>query len=230
MKMHIALVAALFGFAAPTLAHAEPCGIDQATIRQIQNQLLPVTQNADHNGGILAPNRMWLAIVDRQGVLCSIINTNATNGDAWPASRANAIAKAFTGNGFANSALALSSANLYAATLPGGSLWGLQETNTFNAFVDAQNIGPGWTSGGIVALGGGLGLYRAGQAIGGLGVSGDTACADHAIAYRVRHLAGLDGIPGGVGLSGTDNIVYAAPNTTPTAFQHPHCFPTDITP
>jgi hypothetical protein len=70
--------------------------------------------------------------------------------------------------------------------------------------------------------------------IGGLGVSGDTACADHAVAYTMRRLAGLNGIPPkNLGLNGTDNIIYLdntvgeLPNTT----KHPHCIASqDITP
>jgi hypothetical protein len=60
--------------------------------------------------------------------------------------------------------------------------------------------------------------------IGGLGVSGDTSCADHAISYRMRHLAGLDGTPS------SDNIVYLAPEEPPNDFKQPHCGATDITP
>ena len=61
--------------------------------------------------------------------------------------------------------------------------------------------------------------------IGGLGVSGDTACADHAIAYRMRHLAGLDHTPN------SDNIVYLENNEMPHDLAHRHCFNGhDITP
>ena len=85
--------------------------------------------------------------------------------------------------------------------------------------------------GGIITFGGGVALYSGGQVIGGLGVSGDSSCADHAIAYRMRSLAGFDGIPGGVGPGGTDNIAYAAAGVAPTGFQQPHCDPAhDITP
>jgi Haem-degrading len=55
--------------------------------------------------------------------------------------------------------------------------------------------------GGIITFGGGVALYSGGQVLGGLGGSGDSSCADHAIAYRIRHAAGYDGIPGGVGLN-----------------------------
>ena len=83
---------------------------------------------------------------------------------------------------------------------------------------------------GIVTFGGGVALYRGGQVVGGLGVSGDTSCADHAIADRMRALLGLNGIPAGVGPDGTDNILYAPAGTTPTGFQHPHCGDSDVTP
>jgi uncharacterized protein GlcG (DUF336 family) len=42
--------------------------------------------------------------------------------------------------------------------------------------------------GGVNVFGGGLALYGPGQKIvGGVGVSGDTSCADHDIAWRVRN-------------------------------------------
>src|SRR6266702_5707707 len=76
------------------VASATGCKLDSAVVAKVQKQLKPVTQLPDANGGIFKPNRMWSAVVDRQGRLCSVINTNATNGDAWPGSRAIAIAKA----------------------------------------------------------------------------------------------------------------------------------------
>jgi uncharacterized protein GlcG (DUF336 family) len=169
---------------------------------------------------------MWSAIVDRDGVLCSVIKI----GDAWPGSRAIAIAKANTANAFSNDKLALSTANLYAATQPGGSLYGLNNSNPFNPDFLPINKGIGQVPGGVITFGGGVALYHGGKVIGGLGVSGDSACADHVIAYRMRRLAGLAGIPGGVGFGGTDNIDYAPEGKVPTGFQHPHCFPSDLLP
>jgi hypothetical protein len=47
--------------------------------------------------------------------------------------------------------------------------------------------------GGVNVFGGGLDLYATGyNLVGGLGVSGDTSCADHNIAWRLRNLLGLD--------------------------------------
>jgi uncharacterized protein GlcG (DUF336 family) len=212
----------------PTASNAQiACGIPAATVTAIQNQLTSVINESDGNGGIFKPNRMWSAIVDRQGKLCSVINSN---NDPWPGSRAIAIAKASTANDFSNNALALSTANLYAPTQPGGSLYGLNDSNPFNPAFQPQNSGIGFVPGGIITFGGGVALYQNKQVIGGLGVSGDSSCADHAIAYRMRHAAGYDGIPAGVGLNGTDNIVYAPAGTAPTGFEQPHCFPQDITP
>ena len=203
------------------------CALPGATINLVQSKLATVINMG--NGGLFAPNRMWSAIVDRQGVLCSVINSN---NDPWPGSRDIAIAKATTANGFSNSALALSTANLYGPTQPGGSLYGLNDSNPFNPWFNPQGTGIGFVPGGDITFGGGVALYLGGQVIGGLGVSGDTSCADHAISYRMRHLAGLDKIPGGAGLNGTDNIVYypAGSPINPAQFAQPHCTSGDITP
>jgi uncharacterized protein GlcG (DUF336 family) len=208
------------------------CNIPQSVVSNVQSKLATVVtlNNGAIFGQILpGPNRMWSAVVDRQGVLCSVIKT----GDAWPGSRAIAIAKASTANDFSNDALALSTANLYAATQPGGSLYGLNNSNPFNPEFLPQGTGVGEVPGGVITFGGGVALYQSGKVIGGLGLSGDSACADHAIAYRMRGLAGMapPGSVAGEGPGGTDNILYAPVNTTPTGFQHPHCFPSiDITP
>ena len=65
--------------------------------------------------------------------------------------------------------------------------------------------------GGVNVFGGGLGLYNADhQLIGGIGVSGDSSCADHNIAWRMRNALNLDHVPSGVSGDATrpDNIVY----------------------
>jgi uncharacterized protein GlcG (DUF336 family) len=196
------------------------CQISSSVVANVQAQLASVVNLPDHNGGLFTPNRMWSAVVDRKGVLCSVTVT----GDAWPGSRAIAIAKASTANGFSNDALALSTANLYSPTQPDGSLYGLNNSNPFNPEFLPQSTGIGFVPGGVITFGGGVALYQGGKVIGGLGVSGDTSCADHAIAYRMRHLAGLDGTPN------SDNIVYLGPGEAPNDFKQPHCGSSDITP
>jgi hypothetical protein len=52
------------------------------------------------------------------------------------------------------------------------------------------------------------------------GVSGDSSCADHNIAWRTRHALGLEHVPDGVSgdASGAGNIVY---DITPQPGQMP---------
>ena len=225
--------AAVFTPALSTSALAdEECNIPPPVVKNLQAKLANVVNLADANGGLFKPNRMWSAVVDRQGVLCSVVRSDP---DAWPGSRAIAMAKASTANDFSNDRTALSTANLYsftqpanagmATTFPAGSLYGLNNSNPFNPQFQEQGTGIGRAVGGIITFGGGVPLYSGGQVIGGLGVSGDTACADHAIAFRMRRLAGLDGTPS------PDNIVYLAAGELPHDVSHPHCFlGHDITP
>ena len=78
---------------------------------------------------------MWGTIVDRDGVVCAVAFTGANRGDQWPGSRVISAQKANTANAFSLPNLALSTANLYTATQPGGSLFGLQMSNP----VDTSN-------------------------------------------------------------------------------------------
>jgi uncharacterized protein GlcG (DUF336 family) len=166
------------------------CSLPSSLVSNLLGKLASVVQQ--NNGGLFSPNRMWGAVVDRQGVLCNVTRSDP---DAWPGSRDIAIAKAFTANAFSSHSLALSTANLYGPTQPGGSLYGLNNSNPFNPDFNAQGTGKGFAVGGIITFGGGVALYSNGQVIGGLGVSGDTSCADHAIAYRMRVQGGLHGTP-----------------------------------
>ena len=84
-----------------------------------------------------------------------------------------------------------------------------------------------------LVFGGGLALYDAhGQLLGGVGVSGDSSCADHNIAWRTRNTLGLDKVPNGVSGDGTrpDNIVYditpqpgQMPGVSAGGWGHPAC-------
>jgi uncharacterized protein GlcG (DUF336 family) len=241
MKRHLMTVALGLVISTPTLAQQgqqgqQQCNISSNVVNSLQSKLAAVVKSTDANGGLFSPNLMWSAVVDRQGVLCSVIRSDP---DAWPGSRSIAIAKASTANDFSNSQLALSTAMLYSFTqpansgpasggFPAGSLYGLNNSNPFNPGFQQQGTAIGFVPGGIITFGGGVPLYMGGQVIGGLGVSGDTACADHAIAYRMRHLAGLDGTPGG---PGADNIQYLTVGELPHDFGHPHChIGKDITP
>jgi uncharacterized protein GlcG (DUF336 family) len=172
---------------------------------------------------------MWATLVNRDGVVCAVAFTGNNRGDQWPGSRVISAQKANTANAFSLPGLALSTANLFSAVQPGGSLFGLQESNPVDTGVayggnpanNGQSNDPmvGGRIGGVNVFGGGLALYKAGgQIIGGVGVSGDSSCADHNIAWRTRRTLNLDFVPGGVSGDPTrpDNIVY---DITPQAGQ-----------
>ena len=74
--------------------------------------------------------------------------------------------------------------------------------------------------GGVNVFGGGLGLYGPnGELIGALGVSGDTSCTDHIIAWKVRYRLNLDSVPQGVSPTGDDNLILDPSEP----FGHPEC-------
>lgn len=81
------------------------------------------------------------------------------------------------------------------------------------------------TLGGVNVFGGGLALYNAdGELIGAIGVSGDSSCADHNIAWRTRALLRLDFVPAGVNPRGDDNIIFdITDGESAGGFGHPHC-------
>lgn len=196
------------------------------THAQLKTELTKA-RNASNGGFNLD---MWGTVVNRDGVVCAVAYTGANRGSQWPGSRAISAQKANTANAFSLPGLALATANLYSAVQPGGSLFGLQESNpvdTDNAYKGpAQNWGApndpmvGKRVGGINVFGGGLALYNASkQLVGAIGVSGDSSCADHAIAWRARSTLSLDYVPGGVGPGGVDQLSYSGP------WSQPHCVP-----
>lgn len=163
---------------------------------------------------------MWATVVNRDGVVCAVAFSGADRGSQWPGSRVISAQKANTANAFSLPGLALSTANLFSAVQPGGSLYGLQHSNPVDTEVayrgPAQRFGQandpmvGHRVGGVNVFGGGLALYdHAHVLIGAIGVSGDSSCADHNIAWKTRHALVLDYVPAGVADGGTDdNIIY----------------------
>ena len=63
------------------------------------------------------------------------------------------------------------------------------------------------------------------QPVGALGVSGDSSCADHNVAWRTRKTLGLDSVPSGFGPNGKDGINYDldAKGMSAERFGHPRC-------
>jgi uncharacterized protein GlcG (DUF336 family) len=173
-----------------------------------------------NNGGFSL--NMWATIVNRDGEVVAVVFTGSDRGDQWPGSRVISAQKANTANAFSLPGLALSTANLYSAVQPGGSLFGLQHSNPVDTDVayggSSNNYGKqndpmvGKKIGGVNVFGGGLALYDAqGKLVGAIGVSGDTSCTDHVVAWKVRHALNLDNVPAGVApgaTKGTDNIIH----------------------
>src|SRR3989475_10299294 len=160
---------------------------------------------AASNGGFNLD--MWGTVVNRDGIVCAVAFTGADRGSEWPGSRVISAQKANTANSFSLPGLSLSTANLWAAVQPGGSLYGLQASNPVDT--QAAYKGPsanygqpndpmvGQKIGGGNVFGGGLALYNSDHVlVGAVGVSGVTSCADHNIAWRTRHNLNLDFVPG----------------------------------
>lgn len=241
-----------------------------------------VSAVANSNGGL--GFNMWGTLIANDGTVCAVAFSGGSFTGQWLGSRVISAQKANTANDFSlglgstpstskfPSGLALSTANLFTAVQPGGSLYGLQHSNpvdTHVAYANVSNQGivpaslnttpasselfgsardpmVGARIGGVNVFGGGLALYRGGLKVGGVGVSGDTSCTDHMVAWRVRNILGLDQFQGVAGVSGDavrpDNIIFdivansdgtggtgqtpggsGGIGTSPSGFGHPKC-------
>jgi uncharacterized protein GlcG (DUF336 family) len=201
-----------------------------------QSKLQMALENAvsQSNGGL--GFNMWATLVANDGTVCAVAFSGNQFTDQWLGSRVISAQKANTANDFSLSngatssaslfptGLALSTANLYSAVQPGGSLYGLQHSNPVdpeiayqgNAFLYGTVHDPlvGQRVGGVNVFGGGLALYvSGGKKVGGLGVSGDQSCTDHFVAWRVRNTLKLDhlgtlGVVPGADAAHPDNIIF----------------------
>jgi len=219
-KLRVSVTLAFSLTFAACLAHADTCeqlmgpkghGFSYAALKAALHQVVPANSpTTTPNGGLGFP--MWLTLIDGSGRVCVVVNSldgsknNASaTADIWLGSRVISAQKANTANDFSTGLLALSTANLYAAVQPGGSLFGLQESNPVNPQVayegSAENFGMvndplvGDRIGGVNVFGGGLALYFGGRKVGAIGVSGDTSCTDHVVAWKVRALIGGGTVP-----------------------------------
>ncbi len=219
-KLRVSATLAFTLSAAACLAHADTCaqlmsprgsGLTYAALKSALQQVVPANSpSTAPNGGLGFP--MWLTLVDGSGRVCAVVtsldgtvnNANVT-ADIWLGSRIISAQKANTANSFSTGLLALSTANLYAAVQPGGSLYGLQASNPVDeleayqgraaAFGTPEDPLVGIRVGGVNVFGGGLALYYGGHKAGALGVSGDTSCTDHVVAWKVRTLIKGGAVP-----------------------------------
>ena len=257
-----ALVASLTGAAGAVYAQD---GSNQCTYLPNHSALQWALNEATSAESSGLNNQMWATIVDRDGVVCAVAFSGVNRGAQWPGSRVISAQKANTANAFSLDAsshsngsgqlhgLALSTANLYSAVQPGGDFYGLQASNPVDTAVAYQGLSSNYGTasdpmvgqkiGGVNVFGGGLAMYfydaskNQDTINGAVGVSGDTSCADHMVAWRVRNFLGLDHLGHVSGVSGDaahpDNIIYditANPNggtgVSKGGFGHPTCINT----
>ncbi len=249
LSLAIAVPAAL---CLPARAYADGCaalglGAGGSEIHAaLTKALKSAAPNKDANGGL--GNQMWATVVDQDGRVCAVTFTGSTRISQWPGSRVISAQKANTAAAFnlpagaGGTVDALSTANLWAPTQPGGSLWGAQFSNpvdpeaAYGKAADAPKYGTpqdpmlGQAVGGVNVFGGGLALYDAkGNKVGAVGVSGDTSCADHNIAWKLRHALSLDYLTTAKvkGLSPApkqDTILYdLVDGKSKSGFGHPVC-------
>jgi uncharacterized protein GlcG (DUF336 family) len=242
LLLAVSSVAAAPAFAAVSSANADRSGVTCSSLptsAQLQTALAASTNvlqggtSTSDNGGFHFP--MWATLVDSSGRVCAVAKLAST--DPWPASRVISAQKANTANSLSLNRYALSTANLYTAVQPGGSLYGLQHSNPVNtivayrgastAFGTSSDPMVGLRVGGVNVFGGGLALYNASQqVIGAIGVSGDTSCADHNVAEQLRYNLALAtaGTGSGVVVNKTpnsDNIIFditLSAGAQPTSF------------
>ena len=224
-----------------SVSAAPPTGTCQSLpgFTQLRQQLIA----ANNAVNLLLNNNMWATIVAADGTVCAVASSGTDNLQAqWLLSRVISAQKANTANGLSLQAgqgpnstfkgLALSTANLWKAVQPGGSLYGLQHSNpvstdvayggSSHVFGTAGDPMVNGRIGGVNVFGGGLALYdQNGNRVGGVGVSGDTSCRDHMVAWELRHNLGLDYVPNGVSgdAQRPDNIIFDVTN----GFGHPNC-------
>lgn len=230
----ICIVCTVFSSALSTAqSHSSPCA-GLPDYQKLKTTLTDVVkQGKEANSGLGNPE--WAALVDRDGMVCAVVFSGPDRSAEWPGSRLIAAEKANTANALSGPNFAFSTANLYTPSQPGQSLYSLATSAPPNpqaafsgppdSFGQANDPMVGKAIGGIIVFGGGLALYDSkGKIVGGLGLSGDTSCADHVIAWKVRHGLGLDHVPYGVAPGQNDNMILDIQNgASASGFGHPSC-------
>jgi uncharacterized protein GlcG (DUF336 family) len=187
------------------------------------------------NGGLEVP--MWATLVDNFGHVCAVTFSGSDNRAQWPASRIISMQKAYTANSLTigDAPGIWSTAKLFYPTQPGQFLWGLEQSNPVNPAVVYQGPTKKWGAsndpalgqipGGNNRFGGGVAIWKNGEVVGAIGVSGDTSCADHNIALRVRdHLVAAASLSNNPGGQYADNIIYdIVAGKSSSGFGHPTC-------
>jgi uncharacterized protein GlcG (DUF336 family) len=223
----------LAGASFASSAMATTCA-DLPKYAELKAAVTKVSTGPTANGGFGMP--VWLALLNTKGEVCAVLNQVGSSADgiditqeASLGHRIFAIHKANTANAFSHSRIAIASASLYNAFQPGGAL-DSDATNIINNQLNpyAGNtvkfgtpIDPliGKVVGGASGLGGGLALFdKNHKKVGAIGVSGDTVCTDHVIAWKIREMLAKGAYTGKnvpFGVSGTQNDMMVQDITPP---------------
>jgi uncharacterized protein GlcG (DUF336 family) len=134
--------------------------IDQAfNAANAEDSLLRIDKS-----GKKTKTKMHVIVVNRGG---KVVGQKSMD-DAWVGSISIAKAKAFTATAFSSSENALSTRSIGVLSQPGQPLWQIGNSNTAE---------------GLIEFPGGLPLYKQGDLVGGVGVSGDGVDQDENVAF-----------------------------------------------
>ena len=153
-------------------AAAKAAKLTDADIKLILDQAeaganaTPSLVRVDGATGQKQMTRMHIMVCNRGG---SVVGRRSMT-DAWHGSVSIATAKAYTAMSFSSNENALTSRSIGALSQPGGPLWQIGNSNR------------GLFQPGLIEFPGGLPLYKDGQLVGGIGVSGDGVDEDEAVA------------------------------------------------
>jgi uncharacterized protein GlcG (DUF336 family) len=170
-------------------AAAAPDGLSQADLDVIVAQAIAgasLTNSGFRTLPAVQKTKMQIAVVARDGKLLRLYSMP----DAWVGSIDIAIAKGRTAAFFSSNQNALTSRIVGAVSQPGGPLWGIGNSNQIGISGSQEYRN------GIITFPGGVPLYKNGQLVGGIGVSGDGVDQDEAVAF-----AGAAGFEPGAGVA-----------------------------
>src|SRR3954447_16205208 len=188
VRLLVACIGALLGPATlwPTASQAQVnCPVSHDQLADALKKSVKAS-GGPANGGY--DNHEWAAVVTRDGTVCSVAFSGSKPDDQWPGSRAIAMEKASKANAFSVKQMAIATANVFAPAQPGQPLFSITGASPPSAEAtagDATQFGTandpmvGKRIGGIIVFAGGLALYDGSDIVGGVGISGDSSCADH---------------------------------------------------
>lgn len=228
---HLAAAALVAGAAMTTAAQASCTDLPSHDAFSKALQSAVKSTGGPSNGGF--DLGVWATLIDRDGTVCAVAKSGNGYGSPWQEYRLVSARKANTANAFSRDSMALSTANIYSPVQTVGSLPAGQQptpvalsamTGDEAAYGTARDAMVGQRALGVNAFGGGLALYSGGRKVGAIGIAGDTSCADHNVAWRVRSALGLGQVPGGVSAQRDDGIIFDIEGRTSRGgFGHPLC-------